>query len=146
LIDQQTYVRHLEDVRAITYKVLSDLSQFPSESTPLTEKERELLQHPIPIVLASAKRFGIPRILSSYCEDHEEIYPGSLKLGEDLTHVFTCPEFIDDVKSILHKQELQNKIKVLSLEVLKTTQNMDDFLAPYFYDVFSGNKLMKMYS
>lgn len=131
------------------YIVLKELTEIKalvnkSNITPLSAQEKAELANPVSLVLGSDNQYGIPLTLKTSDMDYEEVFPGGLKLGQDLTHAFVPEDKIPEFNQKLSAYGLEQKIQVFSLEVLKLAEKLEHSLGSYFYDVLNVKKLAVM--
>lgn len=130
------FLKVIEKLESLVDQPTGNISKITSDEEMLTK---------IPIVLATKNRYGIPAPLRTCEEPAEEIYPEKLALGQEITTVFTESEHESKVKNILIRFQLENKVEVKSIQILKKASEIDKLMGPYFYDVYNLEKWQKMH-
>ncbi|MCB1112373.1 MAG: hypothetical protein KDK72_06945 [Chlamydiia bacterium] len=103
-----------------------------SSNDKLSDSDLEEISEAVPTVFASNCQYGLPVVPFDGLEAFEEVIFGGLKLGNDITHLFTPAESVDKVKQDLESHGLQT-IKVFSFEVLKLAAQIDRNLRDDLY-------------
>jgi hypothetical protein len=144
---QEIFDWHDDYYTSLFYSFLKSLEEFEEILAPSTEiLETDFLDQNvkeltcIPTVVASTNHCGIPAPLRIYEEPSEEVYPGARQLGKDLQVIFTPREHIEKVKALVQQFHLEEAIKVESMDILEIASKIDQFLGPYFYDVYNLKK------
>ncbi len=91
----------------------------------------------VPLIFASNSVLGkplfVPRLQEVTIE--EEMYQGALKIGEDLTYLFTTDEHLDRVREKVKELHLDH-VRVESIKMLELAQELEEMLRPQLYGLF----------
>lgn len=109
---------------------------------PLSEEERVFMINPYPILLGTTSALAQP--VDVWQNSQEYVVKGALKLGSDISYIFTTPENIVDAEAYIKQQNLVGKVEVVSIEALKQAVELKKAISTYLADLISIKKIEKL--